>query len=295
MLVTKKRTNERWLTFHEFRMLSRVRFHSLHETLRRGVISQHTRHDPCTRMTRTVELTAAQWLNTRGPKESSFVRDSLPPVGRDWGGGSWRQELGAGNCGQETGDRGLGTGNWGQGTGTGTGDRELAGDRELGTGDRELGAANWAQGTGDRELGAAKLGTGNWDRKWGQGTGGSKLGTGNWGQGTWDRELGQATWDRELETGNWDRELGKSPSKEGQCCKLGPVNWHRAALTPRESLHSLLQGILLLLERMRVTVADCLRVQTFATPLLKKFRNSLCALHQPQRNSPSDYSPYNPS
>ena len=54
---------------------------------------------------------------------------------------------------------------------------------------------------------------------------------------------------------------------EGQDCKLGPVSWHRAVLALRESLHSLLQSILLLLERMRVTVADCLRVQTFATPL----------------------------
>ena len=41
--------------------------------------------------------------------------------------------------------------------------------KKKGTG-RELGAANWGQGTWDRELG-----TGNW----GQGTG-----TGNWGQGT---------------------------------------------------------------------------------------------------------------
>ena len=63
-------------------------------------------------------------------------------------------------------------------------------------------------------------------------------------------------------------------SPEGQHCKLGPMSWHRAVLALRESLHSLFQSILLLLERMRVTVAVCLRVQTFATPLLKKFRNS---------------------
>ena len=47
---------------------------------------------------------------------------------------------------------------------------------------------------------------------------------------------------------------------KGQHCKLGPVSWHRAVLALRESLRSLLQSILLLLERMRVTVADCLRV-----------------------------------
>ena len=47
---------------------------------------------------------------------------------------------------------------------------------------------------------------------------------------------------------------------EGQHCKLGPMSWHRAVLALRESLHSLFQSILLLLERMRVTVADCLRV-----------------------------------
>ena len=60
---------------------------------------------------------------------------------------------------------------------------------------------------------------------------------------------------------------------EGQHCKPGPVSWHRAVLALRESLHSLSRSISLPLERMRVTVADCLRVQ-FATPLLKKFRNS---------------------
>ena len=47
---------------------------------------------------------------------------------------------------------------------------------------------------------------------------------------------------------------------EGQRCKLGPVSWRRAVLALRESLHSLFQSILLLLERMRVTVAVCLRV-----------------------------------
>ena len=61
---------------------------------------------------------------------------------------------------------------------------------------RELGAANWRQGTWDRELGgrelaAANLGQGTWD-----------MGTGNLGQGTGDRELelGQGTGGRELGT-----------------------------------------------------------------------------------------------
>ena len=49
-------------------------------------------------------------------------------------------------------------------------------------------------------------------------------------------------------------------SPEGQHCKLGPRSWHGAVLALRESLHSPFQSILLLLERMRVTVADYLRV-----------------------------------
>ena len=53
----------------------------------------------------------------------------------------------------------LGTGNWGQGTGTGG--SKLG---TLGTGNRELGAANWQQGTWDRDLGAGN---------WGQGPGGT--------------------------------------------------------------------------------------------------------------------------
>ena len=52
--------------------------------------------------------------------------------------------------------------------------------------------------------------------------------------------------------------LCEIPSPRGS--ELGPTSWHRAVLAPRELLHSLFQSILLLLERMRVTVADCLRV-----------------------------------
>ena len=54
--------------------------------------------------------------------------------------------------------------------------------------------------------------------------------------------------------------LSELPSPEGQHCKLGPVSWHRAVLALRESPHSLSRSISQLLERMRATVADCLRV-----------------------------------
>ena len=54
--------------------------------------------------------------------------------------------------------------------------------------------------------------------------------------------------------------LRELPSPEGQHCRPGPVSWHRAVLALRESPHSLSRSILQLLERMRVTVADCLRV-----------------------------------
>ena len=93
-------------------------------------------------------------------------------------------------------DRELGTGraaNWDRGLGQGTGTWNLG---------RQLGAANWRQGTWDRDgwgegTGDRELGAGNWGRElgnwragnWGQQTGDRELGTGNWGQGTGGREL----------------------------------------------------------------------------------------------------------
>ena len=55
------------------------------------------------------------------------------------------------------------------------------------------------------------------------------------------------------------------------------MSWRQAVLALRESPHLLSRRILQLLERTRVTVADCLRGLTSSTPTLKKFRNSpLC-------------------
>ena len=82
---------------------------------------------------------------------------------------------------------------------------------------------------------------------------------------------------------------------EGQHCRPGPVSWRQAVLLAlRESPHLLSRRILRLLERMRVTVADCLRGLTSATPTLKKFPNSpLCtALLPGEQNWSSAFSPF---
>ena len=54
--------------------------------------------------------------------------------------------------------------------------------------------------------------------------------------------------------------LCEIPSPRGSTLQARTSELRRAVLALRESLHSLLQSILQLLERMRVTVADCLRV-----------------------------------
>ena len=106
----------------------------------------------------------------------------------------------AGNWGQQTGDRELGTGTCGQGTW----DRELgAGDLGQGTGGRELG-----QGTGGRELG--------------QGTGNRELGAGKWGHQT-GQDLGQGTGDKDLGAGNWGGALLCFKKPEALLCVVESV------------------------------------------------------------------------
>ena len=71
--------------------------------------------------------------------------------------------------------------------------------------------------------------------------------------------------------------LSELPSPRGSTLQAGTSELAPGCLSSRESPHLLSRSILQLLERMRVTVADCLKGLTSATPTLKKFRNSpLC-------------------
>ena len=92
------------------------------------------------------------------------------------------------------------------------GGRTVAGNWGQQTGDRELGTGTCGQGTWDRELGAGDLGQGTGGRELGQGTGGRELGMGNSNRELGDREVGAPNWIG-LGTGNWGqgpggRELG---------------------------------------------------------------------------------------
>ena len=80
--------------------------------------------------------------------------------------------------------------------------------------------------------------------------------------------------------------LSELPSPRGSTLQAGPVSWRQAVLALRESPHLLSRSILQLLERTRVTAADCLRGLTSATPTLKKFRNSpLCTAQASEKFS----------